>query len=141
MSASMMAAEMDTEDLADFLLSKGICSEVADNFLKNQINGQAFLKLTQEDLKELAPLIGIRTQVRDILKDLTKVKLHFSYYYYCLLSLQGDTSSSLGDTPTRISTPGSETVNSRVTLETSMVCIIRAATRTHVCTELYYFSG
>lgn len=40
---------------------------------KKQISGQAFLALTEDDIKELVPLIGTRTLVCSIVKD-CKVK-------------------------------------------------------------------
>ena len=54
--------------MEDYLLKKGITIEVASNFKKNLVTGEAFLKLTEEDLKELVGLIGVRTKIRDILK-------------------------------------------------------------------------
>ena len=41
---------------------------VVRNFETNRVSGNAFLRLTEDDLRELAPLIGERTNVRELLK-------------------------------------------------------------------------
>lgn len=66
----------DVDAMMGFLISKGVCEEVAENFHVNQVSGEAFLKLTEEDLKELVPLIGTRTKIRSILEDCNKVGLN-----------------------------------------------------------------
>ena len=64
-----------------FLLEKEIPGDVVDSFSRNHICGQAFLNLTEDDLKELAPLIGIRTKIRRFMKEQQKVR---SNSYPCL---------------------------------------------------------
>lgn len=61
-------AAYDVEELADFLIEQGVPSDVVSNFEKNLVTGKSFLKLSEEDLKELAPILGVRTEIRDILK-------------------------------------------------------------------------
>lgn len=68
-------SDFSVDDLVDFLLEKGVCEDVAENFRKNRVSGTAFLKLTEEDLKELVPIIGVRTEVRDILAESKTVSL------------------------------------------------------------------
>ena len=53
-------ASLSVEDLQAFLLEKGIWSEIASNFVTNRVSGSAFLKLIEEDLKDLVPIIGVR---------------------------------------------------------------------------------
>ena len=62
-----------TTQVKEYLLEKEIPEDVADNFFNNMICGQAFLKLNEDDVKELAPLIGIRTKIRGIIKEHQKV--------------------------------------------------------------------
>ena len=63
------------DELAKFLLERGVCEEVIDNFKKNQVSGRVFLVLTEDDLKELVPIIGQRTEIRAILKQSKLVSL------------------------------------------------------------------
>lgn len=60
-------------ELADYLLDQGVCTEVASNFEKNQVTGQAFLKLTEDDLRELVRPVGLRMKIRDIMKKVSHV--------------------------------------------------------------------
>ena len=55
------------------MLKKGICEEVACDFERNRVSGQAFMELREEDLKELVPMIGVRTEIRRILKECREV--------------------------------------------------------------------
>lgn len=56
----------DCQRLFEYLL-------VAEAFQANLINGEAFLELSEEDLKELLPVIGDRILVRKPLKKLHEV--------------------------------------------------------------------
>ena len=47
---------------------EGLSDEVVENFRRNCVTGAAFLQLTEDDLRELVPLIGERTVVRELLK-------------------------------------------------------------------------
>ena len=64
----------DEEGVVEYLLNNGVCAEVGANFKKNLVTGEAFLALTEEDLKELVAPIGVRTKIRELLKKL-KVSL------------------------------------------------------------------
>lgn len=70
----MTVAEYDVEEMADYLLEKGVPPDMVSNFETNLVNGKSFLKLTDEDLKELVPVLGLRAEIRDILKNV-------SYYW------------------------------------------------------------
>lgn len=63
----------DCQQLSDYLLSSGIREEVTEAFQANLINGEAFLELSEEDLKELLPVIGDRILIRKLLKKLHEV--------------------------------------------------------------------
>ena len=66
-------ASLSVEELKAFLLEEGICSEIVSNFVTNRVSGSAFLKLTEEDLRDLVPIIGVRTEIRDILSRVCQV--------------------------------------------------------------------
>jgi len=68
-------AEYDCQQLSDYLLSSGIREECAAAFTDNMINGEAFFSLSEEDLKELLPVIGDRILIRKLLKKLSEVSL------------------------------------------------------------------
>lgn len=61
------------DEFKEYLLERGISERVAENFHENEVSGSAFLKLTEEDIKELVPPIGIRSAIRNIIKELKKV--------------------------------------------------------------------
>lgn len=60
-------------EFQDFLIQISIPSHIAANFFGNEVSGQVFLKLTEDDIKELVPVIGIRPKVRDIIEECRKV--------------------------------------------------------------------
>ena len=62
-----------SEELGDFLQGKGASEEIVRAFSQNRIDGQAFVLLTEEDLRELVPLIGERTLVWMLLKQAKQV--------------------------------------------------------------------
>ena len=70
----MAVSGFSVDDIEDLLLERGIPEEVADNFRENCVTGAAFLKLTEGDLKELVPMIGVRTTVREILQESREVR-------------------------------------------------------------------
>lgn len=61
-------AQFSVEDLAEYLLDHGIRTGLVVDFRRNVVNGAAFLQLTEEDLKELVPLLGERVLIRQLLK-------------------------------------------------------------------------
>ena len=61
------------EELGSFLSEKNVDEEVIDNFKKNKVSGASFVKLTDNDLNDLIPSIGLRPEVRAILKESKKV--------------------------------------------------------------------
>ena len=65
--------ELNREDFGDFLLEKGVDQEVASLFVSNRISGSVFLKLTEDELKELIPTIGDRILVKELLKEVSQV--------------------------------------------------------------------
>ena len=65
-------SQLTVDELKDFLLQKGIDEEVVCDFQRNRVSGQSFVELT-EDLKELVPLVGVRTTIRRILQECQRV--------------------------------------------------------------------
>lgn len=68
--------DLNVEDFGDFLLQKGVHEDIASLFVNNRITGVLFLKLSEEDLKELIPTIGDRIVVKELLRDASKVTCH-----------------------------------------------------------------
>ena len=64
---------LSVEEFAEHLVEEGIDDEVAKSFEENRISGDVFLKLQDDDLKELVPVIGSRVKVRQLLKKATQV--------------------------------------------------------------------
>ena len=71
----------DFEAFGDFWLEKGLHEDVVATIISNRICSETFLDLTEIDLKELAPTIGDRIRLRNILEETRKVR------QYCLMSL------------------------------------------------------
>lgn len=59
---------LNCEDFTEFLEAEGAHEDVVTSFLNNRISGEAFINLSEEDLKELAPAIGDRVFVRELLR-------------------------------------------------------------------------
>ena len=74
-STSFNMTDASVDEVKEYLLQRGICEEVAASFATNQVTGLAFLRLTESDIKELVPNIGIRTSIRAILRDHTEVSI------------------------------------------------------------------
>ena len=72
--------------LKKYLMEKGVLDHIAENFFKNEVTGDTFLKLNEEEIKELCPLIGVRPLIRDIIRTcIQKLGLYSSHYCYRLL--------------------------------------------------------
>ena len=57
------------DDFADFLLERNFHEDLISLFVSQRITGTAFLRLSEEDLKELIPIIGDRVLVRELLRE------------------------------------------------------------------------
>ena len=58
--------DMSTADLCRHLEEAGVHEDVTRSFTQNRIDGLGFLSLTEDDLKELIPVVGDRISVRKI---------------------------------------------------------------------------
>ena len=54
------------EEMAQFLANHRVSETVKDNIVSNKVSGSVFMKLTEDDIRELAPTIGQRVILRDI---------------------------------------------------------------------------
>lgn len=71
-----MAVEvLNCEDFGNFLEAEGLHEDIVSTFVGNRICGQVFLALTEDDLKELVPVIGDRVRVREVLQRERKVNI------------------------------------------------------------------
>lgn len=72
--AESCISQLSIEDFAEYLLDRGFDLSVVNSFEENRISGDAFLQLTDDDLKELVPLIGVRVNVRKLLQSARQVQ-------------------------------------------------------------------
>ena len=70
---STTALDMGVNDFCDLLTEKGVHSDVVASFSRNRICGVTFLTFSEDDLKELLPVIGGRVTVRNLLLEVRKV--------------------------------------------------------------------
>ena len=63
----MDVSSFSVDQTCQFLL-EGISADVATNFSQNCFSGAAFVRLLEADLRDLCPLIGIRTKIRDLIE-------------------------------------------------------------------------
>ncbi len=54
-------------ELVDFMLGNGISESVIDNFVTNEVTGECCIQLTEMEMKELAPKIGDRVKLRQLI--------------------------------------------------------------------------
>jgi len=57
--AGRLLSSSSIEEVKEYLLDNGIDDEIVDNFRRNKVDGSALVKLTEEDVKELVPLVGV----------------------------------------------------------------------------------
>ncbi len=74
-SSARQMFEMETfdrscsiDELGYFLSQKGASDRVVESLKDNYVNGSAFVVLTEDDIKQLTPLIGDRALLRSLLK-------------------------------------------------------------------------
>ena len=64
---------MDIIEFCTYLEDKNFDEDIVHRFSKNKICGSTFLNLTEDDLKDLLPVIGERVRVRKLLKEARQV--------------------------------------------------------------------
>lgn len=70
-------SDMNCTEFNEFLVKKGFHEDVVSSFYNNRICGATFSDLTEEDLKELLPVIGDRARVRRLLQEVKEVRIAF----------------------------------------------------------------
>lgn len=80
--ASAAVESLTVEELGSFLSDENVDEEVIDNFKRNKVSGAAFLMLTERDINELVPSIGLRPQIRAILKESNKVRIYLTSHVH-----------------------------------------------------------
>ena len=68
LSAVKMVEKLSMEELETFLEEQCISAQVTNQFSSNEISGEQFLLLTELEIKELAPKIGDRVKLRELIK-------------------------------------------------------------------------
>lgn len=71
--AQKLVLEMNCSEFAEFLTDKGFHEEIVSSFSSNRVNGANFFDLTDEDLKEMLPVVGDRAHIRRLMRDLKEV--------------------------------------------------------------------
>ena len=61
---------LNAEELSEHLVEKGVHEDVSATFKSNRISGKVFLKLSDENLKELIPTVGDRVLVKELLEEI-----------------------------------------------------------------------
>ncbi len=85
LESAMAASSVESftvEEFGSFLSDKNVDEEVIDNFKRNKVSGAAFLMLTERDINELVPSVGLRPQIRAILKGSNKVWIYLTSHVY-----------------------------------------------------------
>ena len=68
MTASVSVQDLSCKDLTHYLEAEGVHEDVVSTFVSNRICGRTFLALSNEDLKELVPILGDRVHTRELLQ-------------------------------------------------------------------------
>ena len=71
---------MGVDELSAHLLEKGFHLELVASFSRNRIDGATFIDLSEDDLKDLAPVIGDRVNIRKLLAKTREVNSTNVYY-------------------------------------------------------------
>lgn len=77
-------ATMSVEELCAFLGTAGVEKPILEKILQHKIDGSVFLQLSDDDLKELSPLLGDRIKLKRLLRpDVLEVR----YLYLSFVSI------------------------------------------------------
>ena len=71
--SQIRVSEMNCSEFTEFLTKQGFHEGVVSSLSNNRVCGASFCDLTEEDLKELLPVIGDRVRVRRLLQEVTEV--------------------------------------------------------------------
>ena len=80
MAESCSFSELNVEEFADYLEDEGYEASIIRSFTDNRISGAAFLKLKENHLKELVPIIGVRLSISELLEKAKQVHVTGSLF-------------------------------------------------------------
>ena len=75
-----VVTELNVEELSNYLCNKGLHEDVVAAIHDNKITGAIFVCLTKSDLKELAPTIGARITLRNLINKVCKVNCYNFFF-------------------------------------------------------------
>ena len=61
---------LDCTGFSEFLVREGFHDDIVLAFSSNRVYGHTFVQLTEDDLKELLPVIGDRVRIRKLLNEI-----------------------------------------------------------------------
>ena len=67
MASCVVLKDLSSDELSLFLSSKGIPQKVLDNFQSHSIDGETFISMSDEQLKEVAEKISDRVKLKKII--------------------------------------------------------------------------
>jgi len=71
--SSVVAVQtMTCEQLNDYLIDKGMHSDVSTIIMANRIDGELFMGMDEDDLKEIVPVLGDRMRLRKIMNTIER---------------------------------------------------------------------
>lgn len=71
--------KLSSLELCEFLSEKNIADDVVDAIMDNELTGEHLLLLTEMEMKELAPKIGDRVKLRQIVTSYKVISIINSY--------------------------------------------------------------
>ncbi len=74
----------DGDELTKFMRNNGIPESVVGNFASNEVTGECCLQLTGMEMRELAPKIGDRVKLRQLITKHKEVNIHKCNYFQVL---------------------------------------------------------
>ena len=72
--------ELDVLQLKEYLKAKKISSKTLESLACNMISGLALSLISEEEMKEVVPMLGDRILVKNIIRNLDQVR-HAHHYY------------------------------------------------------------
>ena len=67
------------DEFGDFLSERGFHVDVISLFVDQHVSVAAFLKISEDDLKELIPIIGDRILIRELLRECQVISMLIEY--------------------------------------------------------------
>ena len=71
--SQIRVSAMNCSEFTEFLMNQGFHEDVVSSLSNNRVCDTSFCDLTEEDIKELLPVIGDRVHVRRLLQEVMEV--------------------------------------------------------------------